>query len=89
MKVQQNQTNVLTHVVANANDATPELLAHVMDLLLVAIAPQAVSVSVMMKINVTTKNLLLKIVFKHTTTLGIHIQCSILRAALVRCLVKV
>jgi uncharacterized protein (DUF111 family) len=79
---------LLTHVEANFDDAIPELLAHTINLLLM-VSPAPPAVAVMTKNNAITNNQLLEIVLRHTPTLGICIQCDILRAALVRNFMKV
>lgn len=92
-------TNTLTHLEANIDDATPELLAHTIDLLLQNGAIDAWINPIVMKKgrpahtlncicrsenSTDDENRLLEIIFRHTTTLGIRIKRDILRAALKR-----
>jgi uncharacterized protein (DUF111 family) len=96
--------DTLTHLEANIDDATPELLAHTIDLLLQNGAIDAWINPIVMKkgrpahtLNCICRsenstdgeNELLEIIFRHTTTLGIRIHRNILRAALKRRFVSV
>ncbi|KAL7439725.1 hypothetical protein ACHAXM_008175 [Skeletonema potamos] len=87
---------------ANIDDATPELMAHAIDLLLENGAIDAWVVPIVMKkgrpshsLNClchgenTNESKLLEIMFRHTTTLGIRIHRNILRASLQRRFLKV
>lgn len=94
--------NTLTHLEANIDDATPELMAHAIDLLLENGAIDAWVVPIVMKkgrpshsLNClchgenTNESNLMEIMFRHTTTLGIRIHRNILRASLQRRFLKV
>ncbi|EED96330.1 hypothetical protein THAPSDRAFT_260852, partial [Thalassiosira pseudonana CCMP1335] len=85
----------LTHLEANIDDATPELLAHTVDLLLKNGAIDAWIHPIVMKkgrpahsmhclCHCESQTRLLGVLFRQTTTLGIRIQRGILRAALKR-----
>lgn len=95
-------SNTLTHLEANIDDATPELMAHAIDLLLENGAIDAWVVPIVMKKGRPSHSLnclchsekskesnLLAIMFRHTTTLGIRIHRNILRASLQRRFFKV
>jgi len=97
-------TDTLTHMQANIDDATPELMAHAIELLLKDGALDAWVCPIIMKKgrpayslhclcrcdnDNTAEHRLLNIMFRHTTTLGIRIQRDILRASLQRRFVKV
>jgi uncharacterized protein (DUF111 family) len=90
-------SNTLTHLEANLDDATPELMAHAIDLLLDNGAIDAWVVPIVMKKGrpahsvsclcdgeTATENNLLAVLFRHTTTLGIRIHRNISRASLQR-----
>lgn len=98
----------LTHMQANIDDATPELLAHTIEILLSNGAIDAWVHPIVMKKGRAAHSLncicrcdeadyecldaehrLLKVMFRHTTTLGIRIHRNILRAALKRRFVEV
>lgn len=96
--------NTLARLEANIDDATPELLAHTIDLLLQNGAIDAGVNPIVMKKgrpahtlncicrrenSTDDENGLLEIIFRHTTTLGIRIHRSILRAELERRFVEV
>lgn len=96
--------HTLAHMQANIDDATPELLAHAIDLLINNGAIDAWVHPIVMKKGRPAHSLhcichcepdqsaehrLLNIMFRHTTTLGIRIQRDILRAALERRFVEV
>lgn len=94
--------NKLTHLQANIDDATPELMAHAIDLLLDNGSIDAWVVPIVMKKGRPAHSLnclchaekakesnLLAIMFRHTTTLGIRIHRNILRASLQRKFMKV
>ena len=87
---------------ANIDDATPELMAHAIDLLLENGAIDAWIVPIVMKkgrpahalnclchCEKTNESNLLAIIFRHTTTLGIRIHRDIARASLTRRFIKV
>ena len=95
-------SNTLTHLEANIDDATPELMAHAIDLLIENGAIDAWAVPIVMKKGRPAHSLnclchdekakesdLLAIMFRHTTTLGIRIHRNILRASLQRRFMKV
>jgi len=94
--------DILTHLEANIDDATPELLAHAIDLLLENDAVDAWVGNIVMKkgrpahslnclchADASTENNLLSIMFQNTTTLGIRIHRNILRASLERSFIQV
>ena len=96
--------DTVTHMQANIDDATPELMAHAVELLLKDGALDAWICPIVMKkgrpayslhclcrcdTDNTAEHRLLNIMFRHTTTLGIRIQRDILRASLQRRFVKV
>ena len=95
-------SNTLTQLEANIDDATPELMAHAIELLLENGAIDAWVVPIVMKkgrpalsLNClchddkTKESDLLAIMFRHTTTLGIRIHRNISRASLQRRFIKV
>ena len=94
--------HTLTLLQANIDDATPELLAHAVNLLLdngaidAWITPivmkkgrPAHSLNCMLRCNSADEERLLTILFRNTTSLGVRIQRNVLRAALRRKIVKV
>ena len=97
--------HTLTHMQANIDDATPELLAHAVNLLLDNGAIDVWVHPIVMKKGRSANSLncicrcdsgstideekILSIIFRHTTTLGIRIQRNILRAALNRRFVEI
>ncbi len=105
-------TDMLTLLQANIDDITPEVLAHVLDLLLKNGAIDAWLEPIVMKKGRSAHTLnclfhssattspqegdegavfsnLMKIIFRHTTTLGVRIQRNIERAALRRKMIQV
>ena len=94
--------HTLTLLQANIDDATPELLAHAVNLLLdngaidAWITPivmkkgrPAHSLNCMFRCNSDDEERLLTILFRNTTSLGVRIQRNILRAALRRKILQV
>lgn len=96
------EMNTLTHLQANIDDITAEILAHAVDLLLDSGAVDAWVEPIVMKKGRSAHTLnclfhegseleskLLDIIFRHTTSLGVRIQRNVERAALFRKIVKV